>query len=151
MNYWLMKSEPDVYSINDLQRDKVEHWDGIRNYEARNFMRDKMRKGDRAFFYHSNCAEPGIAGIMSIHREAYPDHTAFDPDSKYHDPKSSQKQPRWCMVDVKFVRKFKNVVTLKELKQHEALADMRLLQRGSRLSIMPVTKKQWDYIIGLEN
>lgn len=150
MNYWLMKSEPDVFSIDDLKRARVDHWDGIRNYEARNFMRDRMRKGDQAFFYHSNCAEPGIAGVMSIHREAYPDHTAFDPNSKYYDPKSSQREPCWLMVDVKFVRKFNNMISLKELKQHKALADMRLLQRGCRLSILPVSKKEWDYITSLD-
>ena len=150
MNYWLMKSEPDVYSIDDLKRAQVDHWDGIRNYEARNFMRDRMRKGDQAFFYHSNCAEPGIAGIMSIHRGAYPDHTAFDPYAKYYDPKSSEQEPRWFMVDVKFARKFNKVISLKELKQHKALGGMRLLQRGSRLSIMPVSKREWGYITKLE-
>lgn len=151
MQYWLMKSEPDVYGIDDLarQRRKTDHWDGIRNYQARNFMRDQMRRGDQAFFYHSNCDEPGIVGIMEIAKEAYPDFTAFDPDEKYYDPKSDPKEPRWYMVDVKFSRKFERTITLKELKEHNALQDMRLLQRGNRLSILPVTKKQWHYILKL--
>jgi len=145
-----MKSEPDVFSIDDLERVKVEHWDGVRNYQARNFMRDQMKKGDMAFFYHSNCAEPGIAGIMRIHRAAYPDFTALDPRSEYYDPKSTPDKPRWYMVDVKYARKLKRTIGLKELKEKKPLADMRLLQRGNRLSILPVSKKQWDYIIKLE-
>lgn len=151
MQYWLMKSEPDVYGIDDLKRFKVDHWDGIRNYQARNFMRDDMKKGDRAFFYHSSCDEPGIAGIMEIAREAYPDHTQFDPDEKYFDPKSDPDNPRWFMVDVRFVRKLKRVITLRELKSYKTLADMRLVQKGSRLSIMPVTKRHWDFILKLED
>lgn len=151
MQYWLMKSEPDVYGIDDLEHFKVDHWDGIRNYQARNFMRDAMKKGDRALFYHSNCDEPGIAGIMEIAREAYPDHTQFDPDDKHFDPKSGPDNPRWVMVDVKFVRKLKRVITLRELKSYKTLADMRLVQKGSRLSIMPVTKRQWDFILKLED
>jgi len=150
MNYWLMKSEPDVFSIDDLRRAKVDHWDGVRNYQARNFMRDQMKKGDMAFFYHSNCAEPGIAGIMRIHREAYPDFTALDPHSEYYDPKSTADKPRWYMVDVKYVRNLKRTIGLKELKKKKPLADMRLLQRGNRLSVLPISKKQWDYIIKLE-
>ena len=146
-----MKSEPDAYSIDDLasQPHKTDHWDGIRNYQARNFMRDQMQAGDQAFFYHSNCAEPAIVGIMEVVREAYPDHTAFDPDSKYHDVKSDPDNARWMMVDVRFRKKFKRAITLQELKSHKALSSMRLLQRGNRLSIMPVTKRQWDYIVGL--
>ncbi len=150
MKYWLMKSEPDVYGIDELKRFKVDHWDGIRNYQARNFMRDDMKKGDRAFFYHSNCEEPGIAGIMEIAREAYPDHTQFDPDEKYFDPKSDPDNPRWFMVDVRFVRKLERVITLRELKSYKTLADMQLVQKGSRLSIMPVTRRQWDFILKLE-
>lgn len=145
-----MKSEPDVYGIDDLERFKVDHWDGIRNYQARNFMRDDMNKGHLAFFYHSNCDEPGIAGIMEIAREAYPDHTQFDPEEKYFDPKSDSDNPRWFMVDVRFVRKLERVITLRELKSYKTLADMRLVQKGSRLSIMPVTKRQWDFILKLE-
>ncbi len=152
MSYWLMKSEPDVYGIDDLarQKNKTDHWDGIRNFQARNFMREQMHKGDQAFFYHSNCAEPGIVGIVKIAREAYPDFTAFDPQEKYFDPKSDPEKPRWYMVDVKLVRKLKRIITLRELKEHNSLSDMRLLKRGNRLSILPVTEKQWNYILSLE-
>ena len=152
MNYWLMKSEPDVYGIEHLKAEprKTDHWDGIRNYQARNMMRDEMKKGDLAFFYHSNCAEPGIVGIMSIVREAYVDHTQFDPDEKYYDPKSTPENPRWLMVDVKYKRMLKRNITLSELKAQKKLEDMRLVQRGNRLSIMPVTEKEWDYILGME-
>ena len=151
MKYWLMKSEPDVFGIDDLKKVKSEPWDGIRNYQARNMMRDEMKKGDQAFFYHSNADPIGIVGIMKIAREAYPDHTALDPKSKYYDPKSSPDNIRWAMVDVSFVKKFKRIITLDELRQHEkALKDMALLRKGNRLSIMPVTKQQWDYILILE-
>lgn len=151
MRYWLMKSEPDVYGFDDLKKEKTDHWDGIRNFQARNFMRDQMEKGDLAFFYHSNCVEPGIAGIMKIHNPAYPDFTAFDPKQKYYDAKSDPSNPRWYMVDVKYLRKLKRLVTLRELKLHKTLADMRLLKRGNRLSILPIEKKEWDYILNLEN
>lgn len=153
MNYWLMKSEPDAFSIDDLIKmpNKTEHWDGIRNYQARNMMRDEMKKGDQIFFYHSNAKEIGIIGIMKVVKEAYPDHTAFDSRSKYFDAKSDPNNPRWVMVDVKHVRKFKNIITLDELKKHaDKLGDMALLRKGNRLSINPVTKKQWDYILKLE-
>jgi predicted RNA-binding protein with PUA-like domain len=152
MNYWLMKSEPDVFGIEDLKAmpNKTDKWEGVRNYQARNMMRDDMGKGDLAFFYHSNCKEPGIAGIMKIVRPGYPDHTAFDPEEKYYDPKSDPDNPRWYMVDVRFVRKLKRVITLSELKEHDALADLPLLRRGNRLSIMPVSKEHWDYILSLE-
>lgn len=151
--YWLMKSEPDVYSIDDLEQesDQTEHWEGVRNYQARNMMRDQMKLGDKAFFYQSNCKEPGIVGIMEVCREGYPDHTAFDPDAKYYDPKSDPDNPRWHMVDVRFVRKLKRNITLTELKQHPVLEEMPLVRRGNRLSIMPVTAEQWDYILGLED
>lgn len=150
MNYWLMKSEPDVYSIDHLAKQKnPEHWDGIRNYQARNFMRDDMQIGDRVFFYHSNCAEPGIVGVAEVCSEAYPDHTAFDPESNYFDPKSDPDNPRWMMVDVKFIKKLKRNVSLSELRDHKSIADMRLLQKGNRLSIMPVAKKEWNYILKL--
>ncbi|HEY9051863.1 MAG TPA: EVE domain-containing protein [Gammaproteobacteria bacterium] len=153
MNYWLMKSEPDVFGIDDLKSrpNKTEPWDGIRNYQARNMIRDEMKKGDLAFFYHSNAKEIGIVGIMKIVKAGYPDHTAFDPTGKYFDPKSNPDNPRWYMVDVKFVRKFKRVITLDELKQHaDALGDMATLRKGNRLSINPVTEDQWNYILGLE-
>lgn len=152
MNYWLMKSEPDVFGIEHLKqcRNKTEPWDGVRNYQARNMMRDEMKKGDQVFFYHSNCKEPGIVGIMKVVREGYPDHTAFDPKEKYFDPKSDPDNPRWYMVDVRYVRTLKRVITLTELKEHKALADMPLVRRGNRLSIMPVSKKAWNYILKLE-
>lgn len=150
MNYWLMKSEPDVFSIQDLNRVKVEPWDGIRNYQARNFIRDEMRKGDEAFFYHSNCDEPGIVGIMRIHKEAYPDHTAFDPKQKYYDPRSNKDEPRWFTVDVEYIRTLQRVISLKELREHKILSDMLLLRRGNRLSIMPISKKHWEFILKLE-
>ncbi len=152
MNYWLMKSEPDVYGIQHLQQcpNKTDSWDGVRNYQARNMMRDAMKKGDLAFFYHSNCKEPGIAGIMKIVRAGYPDHTALDPEKKYYDPKSDPDKPRWYMVDVRFVRELKRVITLSELKTLEALSELPLVRRGNRLSVMPVTEKQWNFILSLE-
>ncbi len=152
MNYWLMKSEPDVFGIDDLKRcpAKTEPWDGVRNYQARNMMRDDMKKGDLVFFYHSNCKEPGIVGIMKVVREGYPDHTAFDPKEKYYDPKSDPDNPRWYMVDVRYVRTLKRTITLTELKTHKQLADFPLVRRGNRLSVMPVTKNDWDFILALE-
>lgn len=152
MNYWLMKSEPSTFSIDDLKSrpDKTEPWDGVRNYQARNFMRDDMKKGDQVFFYHSNCAEPGIVGLATVASASYPDPTAFDPEDSHYDPKSDADKPRWYLVDVKYKRKLKRTITLQELKQHHMLADMKLLQKGNRLSIMPVTKQQWHYILSLE-
>ena len=152
MKYWLMKSEPDVFGIDDLKNapGKTEPWDGVRNYQVRNMMRDEMKTGDLAFFYHSNCKEPGIAGIMKIVREGYPDSTAYDPDAKYYDPKSDPGKPRWYRVDVRYIRKLKRVITLSELKVHPELTDLPLLRRGHRLSIMPVSRQQWDYILTLE-
>jgi len=151
VNYWLIKSEPEEFSIDDLeQRPKqTEHWDGVRNYQARNFMRDDMKIGDQVFFYHSNCEPPGIVGIAEVVKEGYPDHTAFDPGDKHYDPKSDPDNPRWMMVDVKFVSKFRGTLSLADLKQQKPLKDMRLLQKGNRLSVMPVEKKDWDYIIQL--
>lgn len=152
MKYWLMKSEPDAYSIDDLkaQPKQTDHWDGIRNYQARNFMRDQMKVGDQAFFYHSSCAEPGIVGVIKVARRAYPDFTAFDKKSKYYDPKSDPDNPRWFMIDVKFLRKLKRPIPLQELKAQPRLRNMRLLQRGNRLSILPIESKEWDYILKLE-
>ena len=150
MNYWLMKSEPDAFGIEDLKKVKTEPWDGVRNYQARNMMRDDMKKGDLVFFYHSNCKEPGIVGIMEVVREGYVDHTAFDPKQKYYDPKSDPEKPRWFMVDVKYKRMMKREISLRELKEKSALADMPLVRKGNRLSIMPVTKKQWDIILKME-
>ena len=152
MNYWLMKSEPDVYGIDHLKKasGKTDTWDGVRNYQVRNMMRDDMRKGDLAFFYHSNCKQPGIAGIMKIVREGYPDFTAFDPKEKYFDPKSDPDNPRWYMVDVRYVRKLKRVITLTELKTHTELEDLPLVRRGNRLSAMPITEAHWNFILSLE-
>ena len=153
MNYWLMKSEPDVFGIDHLKAmpKKTEHWDGVRNYQARNMMRDEMKKGDMVFFYHSNCDEPGIVGLMKVVKEGYPDFTAFDPEQKYYDPKSDPDKPRWYMVDVQYQRKTKRNITLAELKTCSQLEDCPLVRKGNRLSIMPFTKQQWDFILKLEN
>jgi Uncharacterized conserved protein len=151
MNYWLMKSDPGEFSIDDLINapNQTEHWDGVRNYQARNMMRDQMKKGDRAFFYHSACAEVGIVGSMKIVQEAYPDFTAFKPGDPHYDPKSDLNNPCWFMVDVRLIRKFKRTISLAELRQYPELQGLSLLQRGHRLSIMPVTKEQWAFILRL--
>ena len=145
-----MKSEPDDYSIDDLKRDKREPWDGIRNYQARNFMRDDMQIGDDVFFYQSNCKEPGIVGLMTIASEAYPDPTQFDKKNKHFDPKSDENNPRWLLVDVKYKRKLKRNISLAELREHKALDGMTLLRKGNRLSIMPVSATHWKKILSLE-
>ena len=150
MQYWLMKSEPSEYSIDHLKRDNVEHWDGVRNYQARNMMRDQMKVGDLAFLYHSNCNEIGIVGIMTIHKEGYPDHLAFDPKDKHYDPKSDPEKPRWFMVDVKYKRKMKRVISLQELRDTKGLEDMALVRKGNRLSVMPVSKDEWNLILAME-
>jgi predicted RNA-binding protein with PUA-like domain len=149
ISHWLMKSEPDAFSIDDLERKGQEAWDGVRNYQARNFMRDGMRVGDKVFFYHSNCAEPGIVGIAEVATDAYPDPSQFDPKSDYFDGGSKRDNPRWMLVEVKFVKKFKRTITLDELKQHEALAEMALVRKGNRLSVMPVDDGDWKYILKL--
>ena len=150
MNHWLMKSEPDAFSIDDLKRKKREPWDGVRNYQARNFMRDGMRPGDKVFFYHSNCAVPGIVGIAEVATDAYPDPSQFDPKSKYFDAGSSRDNPRWMLVDVKFVKKLKRTISLEELKADQALAEMPLLRKGNRLSVMPIDDADWKYVLTLE-
>ncbi len=150
MACWLMKSEPDVYSIDDLQRDGQEMWDSIRNYQARNMMRDDMRIGDPIFFYHSSCKEPGVVGIAEVASKPYPDPVQFDKQSRYFDAKSDPDNPRWILVDVKFVRKLKRNITLTEIKAEKILADMILTRKGNRLSIMPVEKEHWDKILSLE-
>ncbi len=150
MQYWLMKSEPSEYSIDHLKRDKVEHWDGVRNYQARNMMRDQMKIGDLAFLYHSNCDEIGIVGVMTVHKESYPDHTAFDPKDKHYDPKSDPDKPRWFMVDVKYKRKMKRVISLRELRETKGLEDMALVRKGNRLSVMPVSEDEWNLILTME-
>ncbi len=153
MKYWLMKSEPDTFGIEDLQKrpKQTEPWDGVRNYQARNMMRDEMQVGDKAFFYHSNCAEPGIVGIVQIAKAGYPDVTAQDPESKYFDPKATAENPRWFRVDVKFERQFAKTVSLQTLKQQPQLEGMAVIARGSRLSITPVTVAQWQHILALAN
>src|SRR5688572_15025605 len=145
MRYWLMKSEPEAFSIDDLQRapNKTNCWDGVRNYQARNYMRDSMQVGDQAFFYHSSCKVPGITGIVEIVSETYPDFTAFDPNSKYYDPKSTQAVPRWYMRDVKLMTKFPSIISLNELRANPKLAKMVILKSGNRLSITPVTAQEW--------
>jgi len=153
MNYWLMKSEPNAFSIDDLENmpDQTEHWDGVRNYQARNMMRDQMKIGDQVFFYHSNCEVPGIVGIMEVVCEGYPDHTAFDPQNKYFDPKSDPQNPRWIMVDIKYIRHTRRVIPLAELKECEQLENMQLVRKGNRLSIMPLQPQEWNFILKLED
>lgn len=148
MRYWLMKSEPSEVSIDDLAAapNQTVAWFGVRNYQARNFMRDQMRLGDRAFFYHSSCPEPGIAGTCQVTKAAYPDETQFDVDGKYYDAKSTPENPRWLNVDVKLVKKTR-LVSLSELREHAALADMLVLRRGNRLSITPVDPAHWKFIV----
>ena len=145
-----MKSEPDDYSIDDLKRDGRDMWDGIRNYQARNMMRDDMKIGDEILFYHSNCKEPGVVGIAKVASEPYPDPTQFDRKSKYFDPKSKKEDPRWSLVDVAFVRKLKRNVTLSEIKNEKSLEDIILTRKGNRLSIMAVSKKHWNKILSIE-
>lgn len=147
--YWLVKSEPNAYSIDDLVKDKKTHWDGVRNYQARNFMRDDMKKGDLVLFYHSNAEPTAVVGVCEIVKEGYPDFTAFDPEAKHFDPKSKEDNPTWMMVDIKLIKKFKRPVTLKEIKEHPKLQNMRLVQRGNRLSVMPIEKKEFDLILKL--
>ena len=145
-----MKSEPDAYSIDDLARDGREPWDGIRNYQARNMMRDDMKVGDEVFFYHSNCKEPGIVRIMKIASDPYPDPTQFDRKSNYFDAKSSKDNPRWLLRDVEFVRKLKRTITLAEIRETKGLDGLILTRKGNRLSIMPIEKKHWKKLLSLE-
>jgi predicted RNA-binding protein with PUA-like domain len=148
--YWLVKSEPEEFSIDALAKVKSEPWSGVRNYQARNFMRDGMHVGDGILFYHSNCAEPGVVGIAEVASDAHPDPTQFDPRSDYFDAGSKQEEPRWLLVDVRFKRKLKRTITLTELKGRDELEEFALIRRGNRLSVMPVTRAQWDFILGLE-
>jgi len=150
VTYWLMKSEPDTYGIDDLERDRMEPWEGVRNYQARNMIRDDMKPGERAFFYHSSCETPAIVGIVKIASRAYPDPTQYDPRSKYFDPKSTEDSPRWFLVDVAFERKLKRPITLQELKEHPELPGFLLTRRGNRLSVFPVSKEHWELILSLE-
>lgn len=149
--YWLMKTEPDVFSITDLmnRKNQTESWDGVRNYQARNFMRDEMKLGDKILIYHSNATPPGIAGVATVAKEAHPDLTALNKKSQYFDPKATKENPRWMMIDVKFESKFDHFISLEELKENKNLLDMLILRKGNRLSITPVEKKHFDYILEL--
>jgi predicted RNA-binding protein with PUA-like domain len=147
MNYWLMKTEPDNFSIHDLETNKIEPWDGVRNYQARNFMRDQMKRGDIIFIYHSSCKNIGIAGLATVSKESYPDPTQFDKKSRYYDPKASLETPRWFLVDVKWKETFKEVIKLEDLKKIKDLKDMHLVKKGTRLSIQPVLKDEFDTIL----
>jgi len=149
--HWLIKSEPDVFSIDDLAKSKTTHWDGVRNYQARNFIRDEMKIGDKVIFYHSNAEPPAAVGICEIVKEAYPDFSAFDPEDSHYDPKSKKDSPTWFMVDVKFVKKFSAPVSITEIKANKKLQKMNLVQRGNRLSVMPVTKNEFDEIVRMGN
>jgi predicted RNA-binding protein with PUA-like domain len=150
MAYWLMKSEPEEFSIDDLKRVKREPWTGVRNYQARNYMWKEMQPGDGVLFYHSNCPTPGVAGLAEVVGEAAPDPTQFQVESDYFDPKADPDHPRWWLRQVAFKRKFKHVVSLDRLRSEaEALGDFALLRRGNRLSILPVSPAQWDYILKL--
>jgi predicted RNA-binding protein with PUA-like domain len=151
VNYWLIKSEPNCFSIDDLinSDNQTTHWDGVRNYQARNMMRDEMKIGDLIFYYHSNSTPAGIVGIAEVSSKPYPDHTALDPESDHPDSKANPDNPRWYMVDVKFKQKFNHMIPLNELRQYPELEGMQLLKKGNRLSVMPVCKSHWDFIINL--
>jgi len=149
MKYWLMKTEPTTFSIDDLENspNKTTSWEGVRNYQARNYIRDEIKQGDRVLFYHSNSEPPGVAGICEVIKDAYPDHFAFDPENKYYDPKSIMSQPIWYMVDIKLVKKFNRIISLSEIKSNSKLSQMKLVQKGNRLSVFPITKNEFDEII----
>lgn len=152
MNYWLFKSEPETFSMDHLIKcpKQTTHWEGVRNFQVRNMLRDNIKVGDQAFFYHSNCKPPGIAGIIEIVKNGYPDDSAWNPESKYFDPKSTPQKPLWYMVDVKFIKKFKRMITLNELKSHPELETMQVARRGNRLSISAVTPIEWSTIVSMD-
>jgi predicted RNA-binding protein with PUA-like domain len=153
MNHWLVKSEPGDFSFEDLRRSPGRRtcWDGVRNYQARNFMRDEMKPGDPVLFYHSNCEAPGIVGLAEVASGPYPDPTAFDPDDRHFDPRSDPDNPRWVMVDVRYRRRLRRLISLAEIKSHaDRLEGFALIRRGNRLSIMPVAAKHWDFLLSLE-
>jgi predicted RNA-binding protein with PUA-like domain len=152
MNHWLLKSEPAAFSIDDLAASTMQTtvWDGVRNFQARNMLRDEVKRGDLAFCYHSSCEVPGIGGIMEVVRSGYLDPTQFDPSNDHYDADSTRDDPRWYCVDVKLQRKLKRLISLEELRPHKKLANLKLLQRGNRLSVMPVTQTEWDFILALE-
>lgn len=149
--HWLFKSEPETFSIDHLIKcpKQTTHWDGVRNFQVRNILRDEMEVGDQAFFYHSNCVPPGIVGIIEIVKKGYPDFNAWDPKSKYYDPKSTPQKPLWYMVDVKFVKKFDRIISLNELKKYPELSNMLVVRKGNRLSITPVNPGEWKFITQL--
>jgi predicted RNA-binding protein with PUA-like domain len=151
--YWLVKSEPEVFSIDDLEKskNKTTHWDGVRNYQARNFMRDQMKKGDGVLFYHSSTDPMSVVGYCEVVKQGYPDHTQFDSENPHFDPKANPANPPWIMVDIKLEKKFKKSVTLQEIKANPKLKKMRLVQKGNRLSVMPVEKNEWDEILKMGN
>lgn len=151
MNYWLMKTEPQTFSITDLEHseNQTSHWEGVRNYQARNFMRDEMKKGDTVLIYHSSCKSIGVSGIAQITNESYPDHTALDPQSPYFDSKSTKEEPRWFMVDLQWRKTLSRTITLKEMKDYKELENMVLFKR-KRLSIIPITELEYDFILTLE-
>lgn len=151
LKHWLIKSEPNVFSIDDLAKSKITHWDGVRNYQARNFIRDEMKIGDKVIFYHSNAEPPAVVGICEIVKEAYPDSSAFDPEDSHYDPKSKKDSPTWFMFDVKFVKKFSKPVSIAEIKANKKLLKMSLVQRGNRLSVMPITKDEFEEIVRMGN
>ncbi|MFT4940585.1 MAG: putative RNA-binding protein with PUA-like domain [Paraglaciecola sp.] len=149
MQYWLFKTEPDAFSIDDLVNmpNQTEHWDGIRNYQARNYLRDQLKLGDQVFIYHSSCKYVGIVGLAEVVKEAYPDHTQFDPESRYYDPKSTPENPRWFMVNVQFVEKFNRVLSLKEIKAMPEITEVGLVKKGHRLSILPVNAGEFTVLL----
>ena len=149
MRYWLFKSEPETFSIDDLRarRNQIEHWDGVRNYQARNMLRDEVKAGDQVLFYHSNCKPPGIVGVAEVVKEGYPDFTAWNPESSYYDPRSTKEKPQWFMVDIKFVEKFPQIISLDDLKQNSKLHEMLILRKGNRLSVTPVTASEFKTIL----
>jgi predicted RNA-binding protein with PUA-like domain len=149
MAYWLMKSEPDVFSIEDLEKQKRSGWDGVRNYQARNYMRDGMKLGDLILFYHSNAEPSGIAGIAKVSKEAHPDPSQFEKKSEYFDPKATKEKPIWLQVEVEFVKKFNSVLSLEKIKKEKSLSSMPLVQKGTRLSVMPVAEQEWNTILSL--
>lgn len=155
MSYWLFKTEPDAFGIDDLKGrpDQTEPWDGVRNYQARNFLRDDVAVGDKVFIYHSSCKLVGIAGVAEVVKAGYPDETQFNPESDYYDPKATPEAPRWYRVDVRFVEKFSQVLTLKTIKEQPDITDIGLVKKGGRLSIMPVEPKEWQklYQMAVDN
>jgi len=150
-NYWLAKSEAECYSIDDLKRDRTTIWDGIRNYQARNYMRDGMKQGDLVLFHHSNANPPGVVGVARVVKEAYPDPTQFDPEEQHYDPKAKKDNPPWLMVKLGFVEKFNRVISLEDLRSDKALADMLVIRKGQRLSLMPVEKKHFERVRQMGN